>query len=227
MKIKSVHAVVEKCAAGICLCLWMGCSAAYADILGVANGRSADVDSMANVSVEAGITFEGDWSTYAARVNYKVSPEILVFGDLGLTGFDSGFDDESGLVFGFGGFYQFGEFAELGEIAVKASYHTASVDYDSCSFLSIDCSVDLGELAIEALASGEMQNSDLRWYANVGMHFLTIDFSISNFGSLDDDSTEIAIGGGVVGDLDFGEWYAGMDLIDDLFLVAGVRYNLR
>ena len=40
-----------------------------------------------------------------------------------------------------------------------------------------------------------------------------------------DDETEFLFGGGVLGSLSFGEWYAGIDFIDGALLQGGIRYN--
>jgi len=189
---------------------------ALADIYGLANGRSANMDNLAGLSVEGGVGVHSDVTTLGARINYKVSPDLMVFGDFGSTDYDAG---GSGTAFGAGVFYQLRNVTlmENTDFAVKASYHAASVE-----------DVDLSELAIDAIISGDqLSTTSFGWYANVGMHILKAEIDFGQFGTSSNDSNELLFGGGVTGALSFGEWYAGVDFIDGAVLVAGVRYNLQ
>lgn len=196
--------------------LGMAAQPVMADIYGLANGRSANMDNMAGMSVEGGINLEGDITTYALRFNFKASPDLMVFADVGQVDFDNA----DGTGFGAGAFYQLRnvQLLQNTDFAVKGSYHTVSVGEGGFD-------IDLGEIAIEGLISGDqLGNTNMGWYGNIGMHILSVDFG--RFGG-DDDSNELAFGGGVVGSLAFGDWYAGIDFIDEMFLVAGIRYNLQ
>ena len=192
---------------------------AVADVLGLGNGRSANIDNMVGLSVEGGLSLGDDYNVIGARGNYKVTSDLVAFVDL--VNVDVDFAD-SGIGFGIGAFYQLRnvKLLENTDFAVKASYHSVTVDFNDF-FGSAD--LDVTELAVEALISGDkLATTDFGWYANAGVHILGVDF-----GGFDDDSTEIAFGGGITGALGFGDWYAGGDFIDGLILRAGVRYNVN
>ena len=194
---------------------------ALADVLGLGNGRSANIDNMSGLSVEGGLSLGDDYTFIGGRVNYKVSPDLVAFVDLGNLDVDLA---DSGFAFGIGAYYQLRnvELLENTDFGVKASYHSASVDFDAG--FGRDFSYDVSEIAIEALISGEqLSTTNFGWYANAGVHILGVD--VGGFG--DDDETEIAFGGGITGDLSFGQWYAGGDFIDGLVIRAGVRYNMN
>lgn len=196
-----------------------------ADVLGVANGRSATIDDLKDLSVDFGYSTEGDVSNLGVRLNYKVSSDLMLFGDIGNTSYDLGLlnSDASGISFGFGGYYQLKEqqIVKNSDLTLKASYHLGSIDLDGCS----ECGeLDLSELAFEALISGEeLGTTGLAWYFNAGIHVLGVE--VSNF--FDDSSNEISFGGGVIGDVSVGQWFAGVDFIDELFIRGGFRYNIQ
>jgi len=74
-------------------------------------------------------------------------------------------------------------------------------------------------ISLEGLFSGQkIGESDLHWYGNVGIH---------KFDFIDYDESEIGFGGGVFSATSFGEFYAGVDLIDELIFGFGIRYHLR
>ncbi len=186
----------------------------FADAYGFANGRSANLDNLADLSVEGGLAF-GDITNIGARVNYKVNPDLMVFGDFASTDFDGG---GSGTSFGGGAFYQLRNVTllENTDFAVKGAYHLGSVD-----------EADYSEISLDAIISGDqLSTTNLGWYGNLGLHMLRVEVDFG-FGSASDSETELLIGGGVTGSLSFGDWYAGIDIIDELFFVAGVRYNIQ
>ena len=200
--------------------LGLAAQPASADLLGLADGRSANLDNQAGLSVEGGITVGDDFNFYGARVNYKVTPDILVFGEVGLL--DPDFFD-SGAGFGVGAFYQLRSInvLENTDLGLKAAFHAASVDTDG---FGGNQDIDLTEFVVEVLLSGDkLLTTNLGWYANTGLHFIGVD--LGAFG--DDDDTEFGIGGGVTGNLSVGEWYAGAETIDGLIFSAGYRYNLN
>lgn len=202
-----------------------------ADFFGLANGRTANLDNMANMSVEGGVNLKSDFNTFGARFNYKLSPDIVLFGDLG----QSEFGAASGLTFGFGGFYQLRNVSllENTDLALKGSYHTGELEVDGCGDIGNDlvgipgidlgffdeiCDISASEIAFEVLISGDqLSTTNFAWYANAGLHIIDAGAS----------STEIGLGGGIVGDLGFGDFYVGLDLIEELFIVGGIRYNLN
>lgn len=186
-------------------------STAQADIFGLANGRTANMDNASKLSVEAGLNLKSGFNTFAGRVNFKVMPDLVVFGGLGRTNY---LGLVSGTSYGFGAFYQLRsvQLLENTDVAVKASYHNGK--FDDGVFCFGGCNYTASEIAIEALISGDqLGSSNLAWYANGGFHNTDRGFNI-------------AIGGGIVGSLGFGEWYIGADIIDLFALVGGVRYNV-
>lgn len=195
-----------------------------ADILGLVNGRSANLDNMEDMSVEGGANFSSDVTNFAGRFNYKLSQDLLLFGDLGMYNEESdffGFKVEAdGIVFGVGAYYYLRsvELLENTDFAVKGSYHTGSLEFKNCS---TGCEFDTSEIAIEGIISGDqVASTSFGWYANVGLHIV----GAKADGESTDDK-ELLIGGGVVGPLSFGDWYAGVDLVDGVLFGAGVRYN--
>jgi len=212
----------SKFVAGVVLVF--GAQTAMADAFGLANGRSANMDNMAGLSAEVGYTI-GDISTLGLRVNFKVTPDLMVFGDLGQTELGDGPFDLDGQSFGIGAFYQLRTVSlmENTDMAVKVSYHTLSIEEAGCETFQgfgTVCDVDAGditELAIDGIISGDqLSNTNFGWYGSLGMHMFDGDGG---------DENELAIGGGVVGDLGFGQWYGGLELIDELLIRLGVRYN--
>lgn len=186
---------------------------AYAEYLGFPSGRSADVASHHDKSVEAGF-LTGDISDVSyqhlgARFNFRTSPELMVFGDVT----KADVEDADGTGFGAGFFYQIKGVTKENDFAVKVSFHTIELEEDGEEF------DDGTVIAVEALFSGKkIGESDLQWYANAGIHKFNFDTY---------DETEIGFGGGVFMDTSFGQFYAGADLIDELTFGLGVRYNLQ
>ncbi len=207
---------------------------AMADFLGLANGRSANLDNMADLSVDGGVNIASDGTLFGARVNFKVSPDLMVFGDIGQLSLDDDGVDGDGLVYGIGAFYQLRNInlLENTDLAVKGAYHLGTIDFGS------GFDGDLTEISLDALISGDqLGETDFGWYANVGLHivdsesngvtvFNPITGGATTVGSGSDSETELLFGGGITGPLSFGEFFAGVDFLDGALLVAGVRYNL-
>jgi len=206
---------------------------AMADLLGLANGRSANMDNMADMSVEGGLNIGGDGTLFGTRLNYKVSPDLVAFGDVGMLSVDSNGGDGDGLVYGIGAFYQLRNvnLLENTDFAVKGAYHLGTLDAGG------GFDLDYTEISIEALISGEqLAETEFGWYANVGMHIIEVDLGnstvfVPGFGNVaagggSNSDNELIFGGGITGPLSFGEFFAGVDFLDGALLVAGVRYNL-
>ena len=178
-----------------------------AGLLGTVNGRTADFTRMPDLSVEGFFNFgdfdDVDYQNLGARVNYRLSPGVILHGDVGLTEIGN-FDT---LTFGFGAFYALTGLFENIDAAVKGSFHTG--DFDDAG--------DVDVLELEFLFSGTepIMANGLMWYANIGLHRL--DFGVSS-------DTELGLGGGVVLPVALGEAYAGIDLIDELTFGIGYRY---
>jgi len=188
----------------------------HADFFGPANGRTANMDNMSDMSVEVGINLKSNFNTFGGRFNYKISPDVVVFADVG----QSNWFGSSSLTYGLGAYYQLRNVTllENTDFAVKGSYHGGSFDVCDAFFDFGGCSVSASELAIEGLISGDqLATTDFAWYANLGLHIIDVGVSDTNFG----------LGGGIVGDAGPGQWYAGIDIIDQFFLVGGYRYNIQ
>lgn len=200
---------------------------AMADFLGLANGRSANMDNMADMSVEGGATLGSNAKLFGTRLNYKATPDLMVFGDIGMFDTDGAGD---GLVYGFGAFYQLRgvTLMENTDLAIKGAYHLGSLE-EGDGF-----DVDYSEITIKALFSGDqLGDTDFGWYANAGIHIIKAElpgidfgFGLGTVGGGSADSNELGFGGGITGPLSFGEFYAGVDFIDGALLVGGIRYNL-
>jgi len=150
--------------------------------------------------------------------NVKSSRNSSVFLDIGQVDIDD--TNADGPVFGVGIFYQLRgvQLLQNTESALKFSFHTGTI-----SAGAIDLDVD--EIAIDYIISGDqLSTTNLGWYGNIGIHRLGNEVEFGGF-SASDDETEFLFGGGVLGSLSFGEWYAGIDFIDGALLQGGIRYN--
>ncbi len=197
-----------------------------AETFGLGTGRSANPDDSPGLSVEAGITNSSNFGHLGLRVNYKLSPDIVVYGDIG----QSEFGNFDGLIFGAGAFYALRDIVllENTDFGVKGSIHTGSLELSGCenfvdpffgALFAEVCDADVFNFALEAHISGaQLGASNFGWYGNAGIH--SLDLGVAS-------STEIGFGGGVFSDTGFGSFYAGIDFIDEFTIVAGVRYHLN
>ena len=193
---------------------------AQAEYYALMSGRSADLSRLPDTSVEAGAVFgdlyESDYQYFGARVNFRASPELMIYGDVGQVDIEFNVDVD-GTAFGAGGIYAIEGFFEGADFALKAGYHRASVEGDNTN------EVDLSGINVEALFSGREglgASGNVNWYANIGMHRLDFDDVI-------DKETELGFGGGVVIPSASGELYVGLDIIDEMIFGAGFRYFLQ
>lgn len=196
--------------------LGMGVNA-HAEYLGLINGRTAKPDSIAELSAELGLAAGNldkfDYQNIAARVNYRISDNAVLIGDIGI----SEFDTDDGTPYGLGLLYYLSNqrISRQMDIAGKASYHRGS-------FKSRAIDRELSSLAVEILISGRQPVANqVNWYANVGYHRITVKLNAS------DSTNEIGLGGGLVLDTGEGEAYAGVDYIDELVFGIGFRYFVQ
>lgn len=191
---------------------------AQAEYLGLLSGRSANPGNLTDLSVELGLVTgdlgEADYQHLGARVNYRVSPEVVVFGDIGIA--EHGQAD--GTPFGLGALYYLSNqrVNQQLDIAGKASYHTG--DFKFGGFKG-----DISSLSFEVLISGQtpISASGIGWYSNLGLHRLSSGYAGS------DSSIELGFGGGLILPTGSGEAYAGIDYIDELTFGLGFRYFVR
>ena len=191
---------------------------AHAEFFGLPNGRSASPDMLSDLSVELGFVTGDlgitDYQNFGARVNYRLSPEVVVIGDIGASEFGSA----DGTPVGLGLLYHLSNqrISQSVDIAAKVSYHTGEYKVSSTR-------LDLTGLSFEALFSGRqpLAANGLGWYGNFGFHRLTVKDVFS------DSSNEIGIGGGLTLPTGSGEAYIGVDLIDELTFGLGFRYFVQ
>ena len=191
---------------------------AQAEYLGLLNGRSANPGSHTDLSVELGVVSgdldDIDYQIIGARVNYRLSPEIVLIGDIGVGEF--GVTD--GTPFGLGILYFLSNqrITDKLDIAGRASFHTGDFDQGILDG-------DVSSLSFEVLFSGvkPLSANGIGWYGNVGLHRLTVDFGNS------DSSNELGFGGGLTLPTNGGEAYAGFDFIDELTFGLGFRYFVK
>jgi len=186
-----------------------------AEFFGTLNGRSANLDLAPNLSVEAafitGDYGEADYQNIGARINYKASPLLMVYGDFGLT--EIGDFDGNG--FGIGAYYMVEGLLTTVDFAAKFSFHKASVTARGFNDFDIDT------IVAEGLFSGQSglgANGDIGWYGNIGIHRVKDDGG---------SETEIGFGGGLIMPLANGEVYGGIDLIDELQFGIGYRHFIN
>lgn len=192
--------------------------AAQAELLGLVAGREATPANTSDLTVELGIAngevLDLDYQNIAARVNYRLSPELVVSATAGTGEF--GVTD--GAPLGISVMYHLSNqrISERIEIAGKASYHAGDF-----SFRELD--VDLTALVLEVLVSGAqpLMDNGLSWYSNAGYHRITVDFGGS------DVNHELGIGAGLVLPNALGEAYVGLEHIDGLSFGLGIRYFVQ
>lgn len=190
----------------------------HAEVLGLMAGREATPAKTADLTVELGFV-SGDlgdqsYQNIAARVNYRLSPELVLMGTAGI----GEYDETDGVPMGLGVLYHLRKqrISDKVEIAVKASYHFGDFSVD-------DIDGELSSLSTQVLVSGSkpLLANGLAWYSNVAWHRTTIDFGDKN------ESDDFGIGAGLVLPTGLGEAYLGVEQIDGITLGLGIRYFVR
>lgn len=191
---------------------------AQAELLGLIAGREATPAKTSDLTVELGIANgevdDADYQNIAARVNYRLSPELVVSATAGTGEF--GVTDGAPLGLSVLYYLSNQRISDRVEIAGKASYHAGSF-----SFRELEA--DLTSLGLEVLVSGAepLMDNGLSWYSNAGYHRITVDFGRS------DVSHELGLGAGLVLPNALGEAYIGLEHIDGLSFGLGIRYFVR
>ena len=197
------------------LCLLSFPSAAYAEYLGLVFGRSANPANQSDVSVEAGVVSGQlgslDYQYLGVRLNSRVAPNVVLFGDVGTSEF--GFSDA--VPYGLGVVYHF-ENQKINpnvNVAFKGSYHVAGyrVNDERLSLSGLSLEVAISKLASEGVSG----------YVNFGYHQIDV-----KFGGID-SRKELGFGAGLSLPLGPGEAYAGFDFIDEMTLGVGFRYFIQ
>ena len=228
---------------------------ARAEFFGFANGRMADVKPASAISVELGFVsgeFAGsDYQNTGFRANYLLRDGLSVY--LDLTDATVGRTEDT--AYGVGVFYALGKVFDFAEsVAIKGSLHNFKMgDYRAGNFTggctgpvttidtyTLDLVLDPGTcgtsgsigsfskktvqaMNLELLFSGKplktisTKSGPANWYANVGMHT----FNGSNI------DNEISFGAGLVVPFSSGEFYGGIDVIDEMTLNMGYRLFVK
>ena len=201
----------------VLLALFIGLpsSSALAEYLGLIAGREATPAKITNFSVDLGVVFgelsQEDYQNIAARLNYRLTPTLLISGTVGV----SEFGDSDGVPFGLGLLYHFDRqrISPAIELAAKANYNAGDYSVGRVNG-------DLRNLSLEFLVSGRrpLLSNGLSWYSNVGFHRITVDFDRK------DSANELGVGAGLVLPNGLGEAFFGVEFIDKLTVGLGIRY---
>lgn len=181
----------------------------HAEIGGMQDGKSADLSNLPDVSVEFGFNFgeyfDLDYQYIGARLNYRISPNFIAYGDIGQLELESA-DDIS---FGVGGIYSIDGLLQSLDTAARFSFHVTDGD-----------EIDGDVLALALLISGRNgvgANPDLQWYSYLGLTRLS---------GGDSSETEFSLGAGLSRPTSSGEIFGGIELIDDFLFGIGYRHFL-
>ncbi len=189
---------------------------AHADVYGLVSGRTADVRSEPQLTVEAGLTLQSDQNIIGGRANFKVSPDSLIYGTIASVKPEEG---SSAIAFGGGVVYQFDQSVLAGyDVAFKGSYHLYSADFGSIES-------DLSDLGLDLIISPKGQTTaqtGVKVFGLVGLHRLGSKAS-SPGGTASDNKVEPALGFGAVAPVSVGEISASVEYIDELYVGLGYR----
>lgn len=131
---------------------------------------------------------------------------MLVFGDIGQTEIA----DLDGIAFGAGLLYQIDGLFANSDSSIKVAYHTGEVEDDFFE-------ADVNNITLQFLVSGnQLGQTNFGWYGNIGAH-------IYEAGAADD--TELGFGGGIFAPTSFGEFYLGINHIDEISFGGGARFT--
>lgn len=178
-------------------------------------GRSADPANQSDLSVEAGVVSgqlgSVDYRYLGVRLNSRVAPHVVVFGDIG----SSEFGTSVGSPYGLGVLFHLAnqKFNPNLDAAFKASYHSAN-------YSVADARLSISGLSLEVVVSG-MAVEGISGYINVGYHQIDVKFGGP------DSRKELGFGAGMSLPLGPGEAYAGFDFIDEVTLGIGFRYFIQ
>lgn len=193
----------------IALVALVACSQASAVVL----GRLANVESQPDLSAEGLLDFgDNGYMGITLQGNYKFTPEFIGSGRFVLA--DS--DGSDWKQFGIQGQYQIHGLVETLDTAVVFSYDRLDYDVSNASGSNI---------IVRGLISGRNGlGSKANIYPYGNLIFARGSTKVNGRSSSD---TEIGFGGGVVIPTATGEFFGGVDIIDDPFFGAGFRYFLQ
>lgn len=197
----------------------------HAEYLGLIAGREATPAKSTDLSVELGFVNGDlgnvDYQNIAARVNYRLSPEVVLTGTAGV----SEYGQTNGVPLGLAVSYHLPNqrISQRLELAGRASYHFGDYSYG-------DLDGDINSLAFEVLASGAnpLMNNGLAWYSNFGYHRISLDIDqIGSSNQLNDSINKFGIGAGLVLPTGLGEAYLGFEHIGEFSVGLGIRYFVQ
>lgn len=197
----------------------------HAEYLGLLAGREATPAKSTDLSVELGFVNgdlgDIDYQNIAARVNFRLSPEVVLAGTVGV----SEYGQTNGIPFGLSVSYYLSNqrISQKVELAGKASYHFGDYSHG-------DLDGDINSLALEVLVSGvnPLMNNGLAWYANVGFHRMSLEIGdIETENELDESFNKLGFGAGLVLPTGLGEAYLGFERIGELSAGLGIRYFIQ
>ena len=198
---------------------------AHAEYLGLLAGREATPARTTDLSVELGFVNgdleDVDYQNIAARVNYRLSPEVVLAGTVGISEFGS----TDGVPLGLAVSYYLANqrISRKVELAGRASYHFGD-------FSHRDLDGDIDSLALEVLISGvnPLLDNGLAWYSNFGFHRVTLDIDQTGTANrLNESVNELGIGAGLILPTGLGEAYLGFEHIGEFSVGLGIRYFVQ
>jgi len=202
---------------------------AVAESFGLLNGRTAEIGSAPERSLEGGAGFgefdDTDYEYFGVRYNHKINPTSIIYADAGQSSLEFSGTDADGLTFGVGGFWQMDGIFASSNFAVHASFHR--VDLDFSGFVN---GVKGNSIVVEGLFSGkEPINQAGTMYFNGSIGLSRQSLKITEVGADSETDTELTFSAGVVVDTQSraGEFYGGVFYVDDLGFGAGYRHFLQ
>ncbi|MGB0867723.1 MAG: hypothetical protein ACPGSC_14520 [Granulosicoccaceae bacterium] len=200
--------------------LCFAATGAQADVFGLLNGRTANILSEPQTTVEAGFVSADDFTTFGGRLNFKLSPNSLFYGTIANIDADN---QEDEIAFGGGVVYQLTQNSRNNfDVAIKGSYHLWSTE----TFLGRDA--DFSDFGLELILSpkGQALAQGVGIYASIGFHKLSSDVDLGIFGNAEQSDSEISFGLGATLAAGPGEAYAAFENIEDTYIGFGYRLAL-
>ena len=186
--------------------LWLAAPVAAADMLGLSHGRLATPAANAARSFEAGGQLSADDYYFGLRGNYRLGERATGFADLGTVTTDY---DTSNVAFGIGSYFYWGPANPNLDLSLKGALHHLAGD-NSTTILSVD-------FLFSSADTTELRTQRFQWYGSLGLH--------RSFNRK--SSIVLAASAGLVRPTETGQYFVGINLIEEVFFSAGYRFDLR
>lgn len=203
--------------------------AAYAQVLGLPVVEAPSLESGKGLIFDGGVVVEDDRTLFGGRVGVPFSSSTRLFVSGGILTLDQ--IDTDGPVVGVSALHQFDAAAPVA-VGMRTAFDYATLE-GSDDDIAADWEADIWTLSVLAVIGGRSDASPVEWYANIGIVHTNGEFEFSSdllddsIGFEGDGNTEIQLGGGFSYAVGSGvKMFAALDLVDDLFLSAGVRMGL-